>query len=321
MSTGWNDLEDIEVYPARSDKRQGNNLLVVDAFNLAFRYKHERYALSDKSIKPEDITPPHPFAEEYRDTIQSLAESYNASYVFIVADGIKSSEYRRQLFPEYKQNRALIQAEQTPAEQHMFQLFWNEYIATLELLKTQRNYTVIRYDGVEADDIAAYIASNVPTGIDNVWLVSSDKDWDQLIDHNVSRFNWATQKRWKNIQKTGPRPREITIENWGEHHLGTRDQYLSLRALIGDPSDNIDGVKGVGDKRALTLIEKHGSLKNLLEAIPLPGTAQYVQNLNAAKDRLETNLRIMDLKNYQVEALGEENIEELDSILFSIGEF
>ena len=113
--------------------------LIVDALNLAFRWKHQ--GRTD-------------FRYEYEKTVQSLANSYKCKDVIITADG-GSSSYRKNILPSYKQNRKDKYATQTEEEQIAFEEFFEEYQATLDMLNSY--LTVLRFDGVEADDIAAYL--------------------------------------------------------------------------------------------------------------------------------------------------------------------
>ena len=129
--------------------QDNNTLLIVDSLNLAFRYKHS--GATD-------------FAEDYLRTVNSLKKSYKASHVIIACDQ-GSSTYRKALYPEYKQNRKDKQAEQTDAENAAFELFFEDFLATLEHIKTNTNYPVIKFQGVEADDIAAYIVSKKKTSL------------------------------------------------------------------------------------------------------------------------------------------------------------
>src|SRR6056300_230471 len=121
------------------DAETTNTTLVVDALNLAFRYKHQGR---------------NDFRYDYQKTVQSLAKSYNCSKVIITADW-GSSTYRKEINPEYKQNRKDKFAEQTEEERMAFEEFFEEFEASLDLLA--EDYTVLRYKGVEADDLAAHL--------------------------------------------------------------------------------------------------------------------------------------------------------------------
>ena len=264
-----------------------NILLIVDSLNLAFRYKHS--GATD-------------FAEDYLRTVNSLKKSYKASHVIIACDQ-GSSSYRKAIYPEYKQNRKDKQAEQTPAEAAAFELFFEDFLATLEHIKDKTDYPVVKFQGVEADDIAAYIVSKEKSlNFDEIWLVSSDKDWDLLVQPKVSRFSYVTRK-------------EVTHENWSDHYEWTQDEYISIKCLMGDTGDNVFGVPSIGPKRAHGLVEEFGSTWDIIASIPLNGKYKYIQELNKCKDRLMLNYQLMDLVTHCEEAVGVDNCKTIDNIL------
>lgn len=262
-----------------------STVMIVDSLNLAFRYKHQK--------KRE-------FAEDYLRTVQSLANSYNASTVYITAD-MGSSTYRKKLLPEYKQNRKDKYALQTEAEAEEFANFIEDFEETLVLLS--ENYPIFRYKGVEADDIAAYLVSELKDK--TIWMISSDKDWDLLVNENVNRFSYVTRK-------------EITKENWSEHYEVERREYISFKCLTGDAGDNIFGVPGIGPKRAAGLIEQYGTLFDIIGNLPLDSKYKYIQSLNEfGSDNLMRNFELMDLHNFHEEAIGIDNQRDIRSILES----
>jgi DNA polymerase-1 len=264
---------------------QENTLLVVDALNLAFRYKHS--GATD-------------FAEDYLRTVQSLKKSYKASHVIIACDQ-GSSSYRKAIYPEYKQNRKDKFELQTELEKAQFEMFFEDFTKTLTHIEATTDYPVVRFQGVEADDIAAYIvAKKLP--VDNIWLVSSDKDWDLLIGPNVSRFSYVTRK-------------ETTIDNWNEHYDFNPEDYISIKCLTGDSGDNVAGVPGIGPKRAVGLVSEYGSTWDIIASIPLSGKYKYIEALNKCKEQLELNYKLMDLVTYSEDAIGVENCKQIDEIL------
>lgn len=267
--------------------KAGNVLLIIDSLNLAFRYKHS--GATD-------------FAEDYLRTVNSLKKSYKASHVIMACDQ-GSSTYRKEIYPDYKQNRKDKQAEQTEAEAAAFELFFEDFLATLEHIKNNTDYPVIRFQGVEADDIAAYIVSKKNLlNFDEIWLVSSDKDWDLLVQPKVSRFSYVTRK-------------EVTHENWSDHYDWTQDEYISIKCLMGDTGDNVFGVPSIGPKRAHSLVEEFGSTWDIIASIPLNGKYKYIQELNKCKDRLMLNYQLMDLVTHCEEAVGADNCKIIDNIL------
>ena len=263
---------------------QNGNLLIVDGLNIAFRWKHQ--GVLD-------------FKYDYVRTVESLAKSYNAGNIIITADG--GSSYRKEIFPEYKANRKEKYAEQTPQEEKEFAMFMAEFSNTLTLLKEK--YPVFQFKGVEADDIAAYISMNLDEyGLDECWMISSDKDWDLLINDRVSRFSTVTRK-------------ETTVHNWDEHYDFEIPDYITFKCLTGDKGDNVPGIPGIGPKRAVQLMEQYGDVFDIYDACPIDGKYKYIQNLNENAEQLLMNVELMDLVTYSEQAIGEQNIEVINSTL------
>ena len=263
------------------NERNLDGVLIVDALNLAFRWKHQ--GRTD-------------FREQYVETVKSLANSYHCGTVLITADW-GSSSYRKNISPEYKQNRKDKYAEQTEEEKQAFADFFEEYEETLELLSEE--YKVFRFQGVEADDLAAHLVKQKELyKLNNIWLVSSDRDWDLLIQEGVSRFSYVTRK-------------EVTIDNWSEHYNVTPEEYISFKCLTGDKGDNVPGINGIGPKRAEQLIKDYGDAMTIYDNIPLDGKYKYIQELNQNADILLKNYELMDLITYCDDAIGTDNVSEI----------
>lgn len=251
-----------------------NKTLVVDALNLAFRWKHQ--GRTD-------------FRHEYVATVQSLARSYKCDRIIITADK-GSSEYRKQILPSYKQNRKDKFAQQSEAEEEAFKMFIQEYENTLELLEKQ--YALLRVKGVEADDIAAYVVKHREKfDIGDIVLVSSDKDWDLLIQEGVMRFSYVTRK-------------EVTIDNWSDHYNIPQEKYACYKCLIGDKGDNIPGISGIGPKRAEGLLEQYGSAYDIYDSLPIDSKYKHIQELNSNPEVILKNYELMDLLTHCEEAIG-----------------
>lgn len=267
------------------------NVLIVDALNLAFRWK-------PRFKKGEKVPDLKPFVEDYVKTVESLARSYKAGKIVIAADQ-GGSLYRREIFPEYKGNRKEVYANDTAEEKELTRKFFDEYERAIEAC--DKRFTLLRFQGVEADDIAAYIVSKrADFGIEQIWLISSDRDWDLLIAEDVSRFSTVTRK-------------EQTVDTW-DNPVPIED-YLTYKCLVGDKGDNIPGVEGVGPKRAAAIISEHGSVFDICDACPLPGKYKYIASLNASTDQLLVNVELMDLLTYCEEAVGRDNIRDLENRL------
>ena len=258
-----------------------NTALVVDALNLAFRWKHQ--GRTD-------------FRYEYEKTIESLAKSYNCKKIIVTADW-GSSRYRKEISPDYKQNRKEKFANQSEEEKIAFEEFFEEFEASLEILSEK--YPILRYKGVEADDIAAHLVKyRDKYELECIWLVSSDRDWDLLIQENVGRFSYVTRK-------------EVRLDNWKEHYEVEPEDYISLKCLTGDKGDNVPGIPGIGPKRAVQLIKDYGDAMDIYNATPIPSKYKHIQALNENAEQLLTNYELMDLMTYCDDAIGKENISDI----------
>jgi len=258
-----------------------NSTLIVDALNLAFRWKHQ--GRTD-------------FRYEYQSTVKSLAKSYDCRHIIITADW-GSSSYRKEISPDYKQNRKDKFAEQSEEERIAFEEFFEEFEASLDLLA--EDYPVLRYKGVEADDIAAHLVKYKDKyDLEYIWLISSDRDWDLLIQEKVGRFSYVTRK-------------EVRLDNWNEHYEIAPEEYISMKCLTGDKGDNVPGIPGIGPKRAVQLIRDYGDAMDIYNATPIESRYKYIQALNENAEQLLVNYELMDLMTYCDDAIGQDNIEDI----------
>lgn len=264
-------------------------VMVIDALNLAFSFRGR-----------------HDYLDNYVKMVESLRKSYKAKHIVIACDS-GSSSYRKALHPGYKGARKEKFEQQTEAERLQFELFFKEFNRVVEHFKENTTFSVFRFDKTEADDIAAYIVRNYKKyGFTKVWLMSSDKDWDLLVQNGVSRFSYVTRK-------------EITADNWGEHYDCTQEEYISLKCLQGDTGDSVPGVPGVGPTRANQLIKKYGSALDIAGLLPIEGTAKFIQNLNTFGEAgIMLNYQLMDLLTYCDEAIGPDNCKIIDEVMSNV---
>ncbi len=270
------------------NQTEPNSLMIVDSLNLAFRYRH---------AKAVD------FAEDYMRTVESLKKSYKCDKLIIAGDW-GSSQYRKGIYPEYKQNRKDKYENQTEEEAAEFEAFFNEVQGILERYDDEGLYPVARFKGVEADDIAAYIVSKRKKfELSKIWLISSDADWDLLVTEGVSRFSYVTRK-------------EITLDNWNDKYEYSPDDHISIKCLMGDSGDNVPGVPGIGPKKAAGLVQTYGSTYDIIAALPISSKYKYIANLNEfGAEALMLNYKLMDLVTFCEDAIGPDNVKELDKLL------
>lgn len=264
---GWDDL--IDVQESLIDK---NNLLLIDGNNLAYRYlMRNNYA---------------DYEEEYIRTIQSLAKSYKAKRIIVLFD-FGRSYYRQELHPEYKLNR---KKPETDEEQQKYDEFFKCLNGIAENLESE-SIESYKYRGIEADDLITFFKENLSEQYDEVWIISSDKDLYQLLDFNTFIFNLFSRK-------------EITEDSLLEKYNCSPDEFVVAKIIQGDTSDNIKGIDGIGEIRSISLALKYKTLENLLDNLPIKGSkAKYIQNLNAGKEILLANEKLIMLNKYNKQAI------------------
>lgn len=263
--------------------------MIVDCLNLAFRWKHNG-----------DLV----FLDSYRKTVDSLRQSYKAGNVILATDG-GSSSYRRSIYPDYKGNRQELREKQTEEEAMEFKLFLDEFSRTMRSYEEDSQYPLLKFPGVEADDIAGFIVKyHAKYKIDKIVLVSSDRDWDTLlVKEYISRWSYNTRKT-------------VSLENWSEHYACTQEEYISVKCLQGDSGDNVPGVPGIGIKRACALVSEYGSTYDIANSLPLNSRYQYIKNLNAfGAEALLLNYQLMDIIEFCDEAIGSDNCKYIENTL------
>jgi len=177
--------------------------------------------------------------------LYKLLDTYSPEYICVAFDPKKPS-FRHEQYKDYKATRA-----KAP----------NELVEQFQLIRDVldiHNIKCVEIDGFEADDVAGTFANAAKELVDDVYLVTSDKDYLQLIDKNTKVI--LTKKGVTNTE-------EMSIEEMNIQYGITPLQFIDLKALMGDQSDNIPGVSGVGEKTALKLIQEYNNLDNLYENI------------------------------------------------------
>jgi len=219
-----------------------------------------------------------------------VTRTFDPSRVIIVWDGKGGSANRKNIDPNYKAQRAtsrithwgLYDTKAEETEALIGQLFRTQDY--LECLPVQQ----LMMEKLEADDIIAYLAKTASKSKKKLTIVSSDKDFLQLVDEYVEVYAPVKKKTF-------------TKGNIEEELQVLPENYNIVKALLGDNSDNLAGVKGLGIK---TILSQFPDLVNK------PGmTLDYVYNICEEKmnekkifpkiitewDRVETNFKLMDL--------------------------
>ena len=219
-----------------------NKILIIDGNSLFFRSYYATSYPAENIMRTSSgvaINAVHTFAI----LIKSIVKKTTPSHLFIAFD--KGSKTKRhQKYKEYKAKR-----NKTPDELISQISIVQELLTLLEICWYQ-------CDDWEADDILATIAKKESLNNNEVLIMSSDRDLLQLVDENISFL--INKKGVSNIEV-------LNNKNFYEKIGVNPDQIPDYKGLVGDPSDNLPGVMGIGPKGAITLLTKYKTLDNIYE--------------------------------------------------------
>lgn len=182
----------------------------------------------------------------FMNILLKLEEDVKPDSVAVTFD-LRAPTFRHKMYDGYKANRKPMPAELA------------EQMPVLKELLTYLGYKTVTMEGYEADDIIGTLATHIKDG-DECYIATGDRDSLQLVSENVSVLLAAT--------KMGkPQTTVYDTDKVKEDYSVTPPQLKDIKALMGDSSDNIPGVAGVGQKTAEELIVRYGSVDNIYENI------------------------------------------------------
>lgn len=280
---------------------ESKRVLVIDGLNLFFR----NFAMLNM-VNPEGV---HigGLGGFFR-SLGALIRQTDPTEVIVVFDGVGSSANRKNLVPEYKSNRNLQRITNWDTFDDMEEeqdSKIDQIVRIIQYLKTLPVKT-IALDKTEADDIIAYLGSIIPSKPeDKIIIVSSDKDFLQLVNENVLVYR-PIEKEYYN---------EDTIK---EKFNISPHNFIIYKTLLGDSSDKVKGIKGLGEKglykkfpeiteKDLTLDDIHSICESKFKDHLV--YARVIQNI----EELEKNYKIMDLSNPMLTERDKEHLKQFVS--------
>jgi len=180
--------------------------------------------------------------------LHRLLERHNPTHIVWVHDA--GSSFRTDTYPEYKATREKLDEE--------MQQDFDRSVERIEELLDAFNIPLVTVDGYEADDVIGTLATHAAANGFQSVIVSGDKDFYQLISEYTVLLNPG---------RGGPSPIDeilVDVTNASERLGVAPERVVDYLALVGDSSDNVPGVKGVGEKTARALIEQFGDLEAIL---------------------------------------------------------
>ncbi len=228
-----------------------------------------------------------------------VQREYNPDYLVVAMD-TAAPTHRHQLYKEYKANR-----EAAPQDLH-------SQVPKIEAILEAANIPRIGVDGWEADDVIASLATCASKQDIETIMVTGDKDLLQLVKSDVFALR-PPRRGEKSYRKTGE---EEVFEEFGIYP----SQMIDYLALIGDSSDNIPGVAGIGPKGAQKLLEKYKDLDSIYTNLDelTPKQAERLTNSKElaylSKDLVTLRHDVVDVANFDTTKFRADTIEWQKSI-------
>jgi DNA polymerase-1 len=222
-------------------------------------------------------------------SIGKTVRDFRPSRCIIVFDGRGGSAKRKRIYGDYKANRAnktrlrrhdhhdsTIEEEQE-SMRHQF----SRLISYLDYLPV----TFMAMDGIEADDAIAYIAQMYETECKKITIVSTDRDFYQLVDDRIQVWSPIKKKMYDT---------QAVLDEFGVHPAN----MVVYRSFTGDASDNIPGISGIGSKTILKLVPELGDATEFTPEMLLEKCQQH-QTESKSWQKILDNSRILE-QNYQL---------------------
>ncbi|XP_024543578.1 uncharacterized protein LOC9662305 isoform X5 [Selaginella moellendorffii] len=251
-------------------------ILLVDGSAVIFRAYYKVMAKAHHNLIPE--------LESEADWVLTVFTAFTTilglldlspSHFAVVFDH-KGLTFRHTMFPEYKKNRP-------PTPDTIYQ-----GLDHLRPALVAMGIKVIEVPGVEADDVIATLAVSAATSEMKVRIVSPDKDFFQILSPDIRLLRFV--------------PKGAGMVSFGMEEFSARfgslepAQFVDVLSLIGDTCDNIPGIPGIGEKTAIELITKFGSVENLLKQRDKVTTKRALKGLLADKGEALLSKRLVALR-------------------------
>lgn len=231
--------------------------MIIDGNSLMYRaFYGIRFLSTSKGVLTNAVY-------GFTNMLFNLIEQYHPDYIGVAFD-LKAPTFRHEMYEEYKGNR-----QKTPEE------LLPQFDLLKRLLKAM-NIPIFEEEGYEADDILGTFSRIAEEQGLDAYLVTGDRDAIQLVSDNTTVL--LNRRGITDIHAFDPKEVEK------EYGL-TPDQIIDLKALMGDSSDNIPGVPGVGEKTALKLLRQYKTLEEVLNNIDQISGKKLKENLTNYREQ------------------------------------
>ena len=190
-------------------------------------------------------------------SVNQVVRKYGIDHVVFCLEG---RSWRKDVYPQYKAHRKVAEQALTESEAEENRMFWETYDMFTTFLREKTNTSVLRHERAEADDLIARFIHLHPN--DEHYIISSDTDYVQLINHNVKQYNGVSNQLITLEGYFDDKGKPVKDKKTGEHKtLGDPQFHLFEKIMRGDAGDNVfsayPGVRTKGSKNKVGLIEAY----------------------------------------------------------------
>lgn len=270
-------------------------LFLLDGHALVYRAHYAfitRPLINSKGINTSAAT-------GFTRTLWDMIKSQNPTHLAVAFD-LSGPTFRNEMYTEYKANR-----EEQPQDITIA-------LPYIERIVRGFNIPIVTKEGFEADDVIGTLAKQAEKEGFQVYMVTPDKDYAQLVSENI--FMYKPSRQGNGVEILGV---PEVLEKWSIKRV---DQVIDVLGLQGDSVDNIPGIPGIGAKTAVKLLDKFDSLEGLLENTDqLKGKQKEKVEAFADQGRLSKQLATIDInvpiqfdaKAYEIEPINKEALAEV----------
>lgn len=279
-------------------EESGERILIIDGLNLFLRNFAVLNYINSEGTHIGGLG-------GFLRSLGSLVKQLKPTSIYIVFDGVGSSINRKNLLPEYKSGRSVLRVNKSSfdSQEKENESKTNQIIHLIHYLQCLP-VKILSLDGVEADDIIAFLSKELTKDKNNkTYIISADNDFLQLVDENVIMY--------RSVEKEFITPK-IVKEKYGVHP----HNFLLYKTLMGDNSDKVGGVKGLGAGKFQKLFpEVLGDEKLSLDNIYNICAEKFKEHVIYCRalenfDNLRKAYKIMDLSNPMLDEVEKEYILE-----------
>ena len=258
-------------------------IFLIDGHSQIFRMYYAFMRRPMVNSKGEDTSILYGFTK----MLLELISKEHPTHIAVAFDP-PAKTFRHEAYPEYKANRSaapeLVKAALEPLQ---------------EILKAL-NIPVVMMPGFEADDVIGSMATQWESNDTQIFMVTPDKDYGQLITRNV--FQYKPGKGGNEVEVIG---KKEVCENYG---ICEPQQVIDILTIWGDSSDNVPGIRGIGEVGAKKLIGKYGSLEAIIEHVDeLPAKQQ--ESIKSSLEQIQMSRFLVTIKRDIELPLGVADIE------------